>query len=233
MSTVRQKSTATVPPLAAGQRLNQAEFLRRYEDTPRDLKAELIGGVVYVASPVGRKHGRSSADTITWLGLYRARTLGVQALDNTTAALDDLSVPQPDVQLRILPAYGGQTRDEGKIVAGAPELVVEVSDTSRTIDLGDKRTDYERTDVQEYLVISLDPDEVIWHVRRNDKLVRMLPDPDGLYRSKVFPGLWLDPDALLNEDLNQVIATLDRGLASPEHASFITRLAAKRKQKKS
>jgi hypothetical protein len=81
-------------------------------------------------------------------------------------------------------------------------------------------------------VISLDPDEVIWHVRRKDKLVRMLPDPDGLYRSKVFPGLWLDPVALLSEDLNQVIATLDRGLASPEHASFLTRLAARRERKK-
>ena len=185
-----------------------------------------------MASPVGRKHGRSSADTLTWLGRYRARTSGVQALDNTTTALDDLGVPQPDAQLRILPAYGGQTRDEGKIVAGAPELVVEVSDTSRTIDLGDKLTDYERIDVQEYLVISLDPDEVIWHVRRKDKLVRMLPDPDGLYRSKVFPGLWLDPVALLSEDLNQVIATLDRGLASPEHASFLTRLAARRERKK-
>jgi hypothetical protein len=141
MSTVQQKPTATVPPLAADQRLDRAEFLRRYEDTPRDLKAELIGGVVYVASPVGREHGRSSADTITWLGLYRARAPGVQALDNTTTALDDLGVPQPDAQLRILPAYGGQTRDEGK---------------------------------------------------------------------------------LLNEDLNRVIATLDRGLASPEHAKFIT-----------
>ena len=65
-----------------------------------------------------------------------------------------------------------------------------------------------------------------------DKLVHMLPDPDGLYRSKVFPGLWLDPVALLNEDLNQVIATLDRGLASPEHASFIKRLATIHKRKK-
>jgi Uma2 family endonuclease len=232
MSTVRQKPTTAGPPLAAGQRLDRAEFLRRYEDTPRDLKAELIGGVVYVASPVGLEHGRSSADAITWLGLYRARTPGVQALDNTTTALDDLGVPQPDVQLRILPAYGGQTRDEGKIVAGSPELVVEVSDTSRTIDLGVKRKDYERTEVQEYLVIAVDPEEVIWHVRRDNKLVRMLPDPDGLYRSKAFPGLWLDPEALLNEDLNQVIATLDRGLASPEHAGFIKRLATMHKRKK-
>jgi Uma2 family endonuclease len=228
MSTVQRQLPATVPSLVAGQRLDQAEFLRRYEATPPDFKAELIRGVVHVASPVGREHGRSSADTITWLGLYRARTPGVAVLDNATTALDDLGVPQPDAQLRILPECGGQTRDEGKIITGAPELVVEIADTSRKTDLGDKRADYERTGVQEYLVISLDPKDLVCHIRRDDKLVRIPPSADGLYRSTVFPGLWLDPEALLSADLDRVIATLDRGLASPEHDTFVTRLAAAR-----
>ena len=55
----------------------------------------------------------------------------------------------------------------------------------------------------------------------------MRRDRDGLYRSKVFPGLWLDPAALLRGDLAGVLATLDRGLASPEHAAFVAKLADK------
>src|SRR5262249_2389194 len=146
----------------------------------------------------------------TWLDLYEIRTPGVEALQNVSTALDELGEPQPDVSLRILPEYGGQSHNAGKIIGGAPELVVEVADASRLIDLGAKRVDYERTGVREYIVVALDPDEVFWHVRREDRLVRIPSDADGLYRSECFPGLWLDPRALLADDGAALIATLER-----------------------
>ncbi len=215
----------TVPPLADGQRLDQAEFMRRYELTPPGFTAELIGGIVHVASPLSRPHGRGSIDISAWLGVYYARTPGTEGLDNATTLMDDAGVPQPDSQLRILPEYGGQSRDEGDYVAGAPELVAETARSSRKVDLGGKRDDYERAGVQEYIVVALDAKEVHWHVRRDDKLVRIDPDADGIYRSAVFPGLWLDAAALLRKDLAGVLAVLDRGLATPEHAAFVARLA--------
>jgi hypothetical protein len=49
-----------------------------------------------------------------------------------------------------------------------------------------------------------------------------------LYRSTVFPGLWLDPQALLKDDIDIVVKALERGLATPEHAAFVQRLAAAR-----
>src|SRR5262249_28096504 len=156
-----------------------------------------------------------------WLVYYRARTPGTEVLDNATTAMDELGVPQPDAQLRIKPECGGQTRNEGKIVAGAPELVAEAARSSRPIDLGAKRADYERAGVKEYVVVTRDPDDVHWHLRRGKKLARVRPGRDGLYRSKVFPGLWLDPIALLNQEIASVFATLDRGLATPEHQAFV------------
>jgi hypothetical protein len=66
---------------------------------------------------------------------------------------------------------------------------------------------------------------------RDGKLVRIPPDPDGIYRSVVFPGLWLDPKALLDRDLNGLIATLDRGVASAQHAEFVARLESARTKK--
>jgi hypothetical protein len=84
----------------------------------------------------------------------------------------------------------------------------------------------ERAGVLEYVVIALDPDEVIWHVRRGDRLDRIPAGADGLYRSEAFPGLWLDPEAFLADDSARLIAALERGLGTPEHASFVARLAA-------
>ena len=103
--------------------------------------------------------------------------------------------------------------------------MAETARSSRKADLGGKRDDYERAGVQEYIVVALDANEVHWHVRRGDKLVSIPPDPDGIYRSEVFPGLWLDPAALLRKDFAGVLDVLDRGLATPEHAAFVASLA--------
>jgi hypothetical protein len=40
----------------------------------------------------------------------------------------------------------------------------------------------------------------------------------------VFSGLWLDPAALMRGDVNAVLAVVQQGLNSPEHADFVARL---------
>ena len=223
MSTAGPRSITALEPLMVGQRMTRAEFHDRYQATP-DTKFELIGGVVHMASPLGWKHGGLHANAVLWLGVYRSQTPAVQVLDNTSAALDDRSEVQPDIALRIETSQGGQSRIEGTIITGAPELVVEVSDSSWRIDLGPKLLDYERAGVLEYVVLAVDPAEVFWHVHRDGRLVRVAPDADGLYRSAAFPGLWLDPVALLNDAVGPMLAVLQRGLASPEHAAFVATL---------
>ncbi|MBV8318370.1 MAG: hypothetical protein JOZ53_25795, partial [Planctomycetaceae bacterium] len=51
---------------------------------------------------------------------------------------------------------------------------------------------------------------------------------DSLYRSEVFPGLWLDPAALMAGDRVGLRVALHQGLATAEHAAFVARLAAAR-----
>jgi Uma2 family endonuclease len=223
MSTVHSTTRAT---LVEGQRLDAATFFKRYEATPPATRAELIRGVVYMPSPVGRDHGKATVKVGAWLDHYEMRTPGVEVLDGATTMLDDLGVPEPDALLRILPEWGGQTRNWNSIIAGPPELVAEVSKATRYNDLGAKLDDYERAGVLEYLVRAFDPDEVIWQVRIEGRLTAVPPGPDGLYRSVTFPGLWLDPRALLANDSAGLIAALDRGLAAPEHAAFVAQLEA-------
>ena len=179
-------------------------------------------------SPVSPWHNRESALAVGWLMMYEDHTPGVQTMNNGSVALDDRSELQPDTGLRILPEYGGQTRTEPRYIAGAPELLVEVSRSSRNIDLEAKLKVYERAGVLEYVVCAAEPDQVIWHTRRGKKLVVVPPGGDGLYRSTAFPGLWLDPRALLADDFKSLLKALNRGLATPEHAAFVARLAQAR-----
>jgi Putative restriction endonuclease len=227
MSTIDRERSRVVAPLVAGERLDRATFQERYAAMPPGTWAELIGGVVVMPSPVGREHGNHEINLGTWANCYRVGLPGLYAGTNTTTLLDDQGVPQPDVQLHIDPTHGGQTRIEQGYVAGAPEFVAEVARSSRKTDLGPKLEDYRRAGVIEYLVVTLDPDEVHWFVRRGDRLVPHPPDTDGTYRSEVFPGLWLDPKALFADDLQTLLAVLDRGKATPEHAAFAARLAAR------
>jgi hypothetical protein len=107
-------------------------------------------------------------------------------------------------------------------------LVLEVARSTRYIDLGPKLKDYERAGVLEYLVLASKPDEVLWYGRDGGSLVAKTVGEDGFYRSAVFPGLWLDPAALIRGDTKGLRAVLDLGLATPEHAAFVAKLAAAR-----
>jgi Uma2 family endonuclease len=227
LSTNGTKMSATPQTLVEGQRLDQPTFHALYQAMPAATRAELIDGVVYMPSPVGLEHGEAQVPMIMWLGYYAANTPGVSAMDNATAVLGWKSEPQPDGLLRILPSCGGRTWDEAGFVHGAPELVVEVAKATRFVDLGPKLRDYERAGVMEYVVRAINPDEIYWFGQENGTLVQRPMAGEGLYHSSVFPGLWLDPIALLKGDWPRLHAVIDLGCATSEHADFVARLAAR------
>jgi Uma2 family endonuclease len=226
ISPLRTSSPEAVPPLENGDVLTRAEFERRYEAMPHLKKAELIEGVVYVPSPARhRSHGHQHAHLINWLGHYEAHTPGVEASGNATVRLDLDNEPQPDALLFIDPACGGQARiDADGYIEGGPELVAEVAASSASYDLHAKLRVYRRNGVREYIVWRVLDREIDWFVLRAGQYERLSLDAAGLYRSEVFPGLWLDPTALLRGDLATVLAVAQRGPATPKHAAFAARL---------
>lgn len=214
-----------VPPLRAGDRLTRAEFERRYQAMPHVTKAELIEGVVYIPSPVSTdEHSAPHAKAITWLGVYSAYTPGVQVGDNGTLRLDLDNEPQPDAFLRILPEFGGRSRTVAGYVEDGPELIAEIAASSASYDLHDKFNVYRRNGVLEYVVWRVWDKAIDWFVLREGRYERLPLTSAGLYQSEVFPGLWLDPAALIRGELSRVLQVVQQGLASPEHAAFVTRL---------
>jgi Uma2 family endonuclease len=212
-------------PLEPGDCLDQETFHARYEAMPEHVKAELIEGVVYMPSPLRIDHGEVHGEVITWLKLYKAATPGTRVADNATTILGPFSEPQPDASLLVSPEYGGRTRvNANRYLVGSPELLAEVALSSQAYDLHAKRRDYDRAGVQEYVVVLLREQRVLWLVRREGGLAELEAGPDGIFRSEFFGGLWLDAAALLRCDTLQVHEVLRQGLASPDHARFLAGL---------
>jgi hypothetical protein len=217
-----------VPELAAGDKLTRAEFLRRWQAHPEIKNAELLGGIVYMPSPVSLAHGEMDGDVGIWLGSYRMGTSGTDSGHNTTSfILKD--TPQPDNFLRILPAYGGSSRTEGKYLGGRPELLAEICRSSACYDLHFKLKLYQAARIPEYLAVLLFEQKVRWHILVKGRYKLLSANRDGLLRSRIFPGLWLDSKALLARNMQQVLARLQEGLRSPEHERFVAELASRKR----
>jgi len=216
-----------VPPLEAGDRLTRSEFERRYEARGDLRKAELVEGVVFMPSPVRlRLHGRPHSHMTSWLSVYESRTPGLVVGDNSTIRLDLDNEPQPDVVLLVDPALGGQARvSDDDYVEGAPELVAEVASSSASYDLREKANAYRRNGIREYVVWRVLDRAIDYFVLREGRYEALAADGEGILKSEVFPGLWLDAAAMIQGDLSKVLEVLERGLGTDEHAAFVERLA--------
>jgi Uma2 family endonuclease len=214
----------TIPPLENGDKLTRHEFERRYHAMPNLKKAELIEGVVYVASPLRIKsHGEPHAYIMGWLATYKAATPGVGLADNATVLMDADNEPQPDALLRI--EVGGRSRiNQDYYLEGVPELIVEIAASSASYDLHEKLKVYRRNQVQEYLVWRVYDRKFDWFSLQKGEYIQLEPNTDNIICSHIFPGLWLAKSALLAGDLAKVLTVLQQGLTTQEHQDFVQKL---------
>ncbi len=230
-------TTASVPdssravnaarPLHNGDRLPRAEFHRRYLQYPDDVSIELVGGIVYMASPTRLQHGTYQAELSTLFVLYKAGTPGVEAADDATVLLNDENETQPDVLLRVLPEYGGRSHTtEQDFVEGSPELIAEIAYSRAAIDLHAKVDQYQQAGVLEYIVVSLEEAKLRWFDLQANTIIN--PASDGILRSHALPGLWLDPGALIDRNTSRSVKVLGHALKSEEHAEFARRLEGRK-----
>jgi len=199
-------SSPTLTILENGDRLNRVEFERRYT-TSKIKKAELIEGLVYVASPLRfTPHAKPHSQIIGWLITYQTLVAGLEVGIEPTVRLDDDNEPQPDA---VLFRLGGNAQvDMDGYITGAPELIVEIAASTVSYDLHAKKRSYERNGVKEYIVWRTLDEQIDWFVLENGEYVNLSPDTAGIIHSLEFEGLRLNVSALLSSDMSTVLKTL-------------------------
>lgn len=216
---------STTDLLNNGDHLDQSTFHHLYEQTPEGFHAELIQGVDFVACAVSNPHGDFHAEVVTWLGVYKAHTPGTEVVDNGIVILDETNEPQPDALLRIAESAGGNSRiSDEKYIVGPPELHVEIAHTSAAIDLYDKKDAYAEAGVLEYLVVLLREQELRCFRLIEGEYRETFAGSSGVWKSEVFPGLWLDCGALLQRDSLKLLECLQQGIETPERQAFRRKL---------
>jgi Uma2 family endonuclease len=218
-------SSSSVPPLENGDRLTLREFMRRYESMPEHVRAELIEGIVYMAAAVRLvQHGRPAM----WLGNI-VSTYGMQThVDcgfDATVELNDDNAPEPDLLMFLPEELGGRAKiNEEGYLEGPPDFIAEVSASTVSIGLHGKLRAYEKSGVREYVVWRVLDEAIDWFVLEDGKFLPLAADESGVYRSRTFPGLWLNVPALLQRDAQGLWATLDAGMGTEEYREFAARV---------
>jgi Uma2 family endonuclease len=226
MSAVLPTPSSAALPLRNGERMTTREFLRRWEMLPQLKQAELIEGVVHMPAAVRhQQHGRPHGWLLGLISTYALPT-GVDFGDNATIELDASNTPQPDIYLLLPAELGGQTREgPDGYLEGPPDLIAEIAASSASLDLNDKLQAYQKSGVKEYIVWRTLDGEFDWFVLALGRYHRQ-ELVDGIIKSQVFPGLWINTVALLQKNVPVLYATLEQGMEMPAYRDFASQIAA-------
>jgi Uma2 family endonuclease len=164
---------------------------------PDGQKADLIDGVIYLASPENIEHHRLNIWLIRLLWDYidARRIVGEFFSSRIAFRLDKRESPEPDIAF-----VAGQTAHlliNWGYVEGPPDWAAEiVSPESIDRDYHEKRLQYERYGVREYWIIDPLEQKMIAYRRARDGKYKEVRPRKGIVTSKVIPGFWVRPEWL-------------------------------------
>jgi Uma2 family endonuclease len=153
-------------------------------------KADLINGVIYMASPDNTDANRLSV----WLGglidlFVEEKELGAIYASRVAFRLGEKNGPEPDI------AFVRTDRlhlVERGFVQGGPDLAIEiVSPESEDRDYVKKRKQYEEAGVPEYWIVDEMENQVTLLRLGKDGKYREVRPRKGVLTSKALPGFWL------------------------------------------
>jgi Uma2 family endonuclease len=206
----------TLPPLVRGNwyPMTWGEFL---DWSPNEGQAEWVDGrgSAYVSNSA--RHQRMLGFLAELLRIYvRVFDLGEVFFDNLLMRLPTRpSGRMPDI---FVVGRADLERVYDRWFEGPALLAIEfVSEGSVERDLVDKRAEYERAGVPEYVAIDarLDHDGLTFLRRDADgRYQSVTPDAEGRYHSAALPGFWIDPAWFRQDPLPNPLVLLRR--ISPE-----------------
>lgn len=171
--------------------LTLEQFKRLVND---GMKADLINGVMIVATPASYTHERLFGFLMNLVSFYaEARDLGVVLGSRSLVEVGPRSGYEPDLCF-VAQAHLDIIQEDS--ITGPPDLVVEIiSPSTRQHDAYAKKEGYARLGVSEYWLIDPDNRAVAFYHLTESGYVEG-PVEEGVYHSIAVPGLWLRMDWL-------------------------------------
>ncbi len=127
-------------------------------------KSELIEGEIFTMNAQWSRHSRAKSELLYEIMTFcRESNLGLNIMSEVSTHLSEHSLPEPDL---VVSSYTGIKFVELATV----RLIVEVSDTTLTFDLGRKKRLYARSAVPEYWVVAVEKGEIhqMWQPEGED-----------------------------------------------------------------
>jgi Uma2 family endonuclease len=201
------------------QRLSKSTKLVDYE-TYRAIvedgeKADLIDGVIYMASPDTRLSNNLNGLLYQLIdGFIAAKDIdGFAFFSRFSCKLSDYRAPEPDV------GYVRPERAhivEERHIVGGPDIAVEiVSRDSRKRDYVTKRALYQEAGVREYWIIDPLKSRATFLGLVHGEYEELPLELSHIFHSGVIPGFWLDVKWLFAKPLPRAYLCLEQILASP------------------
>ena len=179
---------------------------------PDGQKADLLDGVIYMASPDTRRSDRLGGFIKVLLqGYAEIRGLGEVYGSRFAFELSQFRAPEPDV------AFVRTARlhlvSERRMVGG-PDIAVEiVSRDSRQRDYGEKKQLYAEAGVSEYWIVDPLQRRVEFHRLHAGRYELVPLEHNHIFRSGVLEGFWLDVEWLLTDPLPKAYEKLQEIVA--------------------
>ena len=196
-----------------------AEDLATFDEfctlVPDGQKADLIDGVIHMASP-DTQRANALGFFIAYLieGYTTAKNVGgFTFISRFACKISDFRAPEPDAGC-VRPERLHLVHDQH--MDGGPDIAVEVvSRESRSRDYGEKRDLYEAAGVSEYWII--DPlQRRVEFLRLSDGKYELVPpENNNVFRCAVIPGLWLNVQWLLAKNVPRAYTCLQEVLNQP------------------
>lgn len=180
-------ASLTIRPTDAGTELTREEFAEA--EFTEGYRYERHEGRLVAMPPPGHDHHLTTGSIRDYLGAYRLAHPEVveYVVQDSWTSVDENTDRIPDIAV-----YLKSTEARPRLPDRVPELVCEIVSPgweNRRRDYGEKRQEYERLGVREYVIVDRHDQRVTVLQLVEGKYHEQLLKPADIYRSPLLPGL--------------------------------------------
>lgn len=153
---------------------------------------------------------------------YRHSTPGIYVCLHVPVELDDETRFVPGVVAMVNHGRLAQCEPIEHAFKGPPNFVLDVFDADELPEYETRKEAFARFGVTEYVAVFADENQTChWNRHDGKGFVTIVPDENGVIKSKALPGLWFSTTFSKNSDKWALVGSLEQGVTRLGHHEFM------------